>query len=233
MMSRGQTFAWRQAGIDDMAKPAMNIDLWDVATRPDDGTAPIAIGRTLRDDLPELLGLSRRKWRCGENPLDGRPTAEAEDVCFEFDEEMRLSGMSYGFRHADDLPYPVICAVSGTDINGLALEHAVPICGTAQLMLNGKTLQDFATLPRFCATLPKTTKVELTGRGYDKWLRATIKTPLGVLVAEFLLKSMKVPFAEIFHMDYCLYGLSFLSNAVRGAPRKPNGRPKPPVRNRK
>ena len=194
----------------------ITLDPWRLATTDDDGTAPIGLGRTDAETLRKQLGLPKKSWTLSARALDGWPAAETGDTYFQFDPEGRLAGINYGFRAGDRLTEAVEQAVSGTDCNGLPPKGPIAVCGSAELRFDERSLDRFATLPRFSGLLPDGAKVALAGRAYDKWLRVTVTARLGIVAAEFLLKTIKTPFAETFDMDYCLYGLSFMSHAALG-----------------
>jgi hypothetical protein len=189
-----------------------------IAEFPADSSLP-GLGTFESKDASRLFGANKEALRPESHPITGWSGLVCGDFYAAFDDVGKLQVLNYGFRPGDLLTEPVIEAISGNaeSSNHSSLGSGLHLNDVLEVGLGGQRLGGFVTLPRYAALFGSCNSLSLSGRGSDKFIGVSIRGRSAVLAADFLLKAFKAPAAEVFHIDYCLYGLSLVSHKTEAA----------------
>lgn len=191
------------------AKKTSRFDFWNFAQGTD---APLAIGRSDIDDVARLLRLRRQKMKMKSQAIDLPPGCEIGDLYFQFTADGVLYGVNYGYRPGDDLTADVLAAFTAEQ--GAPLPDIPLPPGELDIALNGRPLSAIATIQGIIGAIGSIQKFEMSGRDYDKWICLSCETDIAVVKLDFLLKTVKASYSPSFRIDYCLYGISVMSNTA-------------------
>ncbi|PWE57217.1 hypothetical protein DEM27_06145 [Metarhizobium album] len=191
------------------ARQTPRFDFWNFAQ----GTEPtLAIGRSGIDDVALLLRLRRQKMKMKPPAINLPPGCEIGDFYFQFTADGVLHGVNYGYRPGDDLTADVLAA--------FAAEQGVPLPeipfepGELDIALNGRPLSGIATIQGVIGAIGSIQDFRMSGRDYDKWICLSCETDVATVKLDFLLKTVKASYSPSFRIDYCLYGISVMSNTT-------------------
>lgn len=200
------------------------FDLWEHATLPPEQIDhPLALGKSRSAEVIKHMQLPRRKLHShvGTSPDFGLKVGwkqiRGEMIELVFDADDVWQCMTYG-QMTDTLSWQVESAI--TVEAGVTAPQAT--AGEMPLLLRGRALQMFATLPNFVnmgSFAPREDVPplwDIRGREYDKWITLATLLPRATLSADFVLKANKVRFESRFEIDYCLTKLSIATPACYG-----------------